>query len=193
MGPHAGLVTGVPDPTAWALGLRALALPGVVEIVPAAETVLVVCSAASALARARQRFAEVEPLASGAGAATVTIAVRYSGADLADVAARCAMTTDAVIAAHTGTEYVAAFCGFSPGFAYLTGLPAELHLPRRDTPRTRVPAGSVAIATAYSAVYPRESPGGWHLLGRTEAVLFDPTASAPALVRPGDRVRFEAQ
>lgn len=193
MGPHAALVSGVPDPAAWALGLRALRLSGVADIVPAAETVLVVCSDSLALSAARARFAEVRPLADDRGAKTVTIGVRYDGADLAAVAARCGMTTDEVVAAHSAVTYAAAFCGFSPGFAYLTGLPAGLHVPRRESPRTRVPAGSVAIATGYTAVYPRESPGGWHLLGTTARVVFDPNAGEPALIGPGDRVRFEAR
>jgi len=121
---------------------------------------------------------------------TVTIPVVYDGDDLADVARRCGMSVDAVVAAHTSTEFRAAFCGFAPGFAYLVGLPAALHLPRRDSPRTAVPAGSVAIAAEYSAVYPRSSPGGWHLLGRTECAMFDVARDSPAIVVPGDTVRF---
>ena len=120
----------------------------------------------------------------------VEIAVRYDGIDLDDVARRCDMTTDSVIELHTKTEFVVEFCGFSPGFAYLAGLPSALELPRRATPRTRVPAGSVAIAAQYSAVYPRESPGGWHLLGTTDHLLWDEHRRPPATLQPGTRIRF---
>ena len=89
----------------------------------------------------------------------------YDGEDLADVAAACGMSTDEVVRRHVAGRYTCAFCGFAPGFAYLTGLDPALHLPRRPTPRTRVPAGAVAIAAEYTAVYPSPSPGGWHLLG----------------------------
>ena len=95
-----------------------------------------------------------------------------------------------MIALHSGADYTVAFCGFMPGFAYMTGLPAALHLPRRATPRERVPVGAVAIAAEYAGVYPRESPGGWHLLGRTDAVLWDDGREPPALLPPGTRVRF---
>lgn len=187
MGPRAVLVEDVGDPAGWALGLRALALPGVVDVVPAAETVLVT----GAIEALLEHLADVEPSPPGAGGRLVTIPVRYDGADLGAVADAVGWSVDEVVAGHSGRVYTAAFCGFSPGFAYLTGLPAELQLPRRASPRTRVPAGSVAIAAGYSAVYPRESPGGWHLLGTTDATLFDPHSADPALIRPGDRVRFE--
>ena len=101
------------------------------------------------------------------------------------------MAVDAVVAAHAAATYTVAFCGFAPGFAYLTGLPAALRLPRRATPRPRVPAGSVAIAGELSAVYPTASPGGWHLLGRTDVALFDVDRDPPALLTPGTIVRFE--
>jgi len=120
----------------------------------------------------------------------VEIAVRYDGDDLDDVARACALTVEQVITLHSEAEYEVSFCGFAPGFAYLSGLPGELHLPRRSSPRTRVPAGSVAIAATYSAVYPRESPGGWHLLGTTTANLWDVSRDQPALLQPGMRVRF---
>jgi KipI family sensor histidine kinase inhibitor len=120
----------------------------------------------------------------------VEIEVDYDGADLDEVAAATGLSADEVVVAHAGTVFTVAFCGFAPGFAYLTGLPPELHLPRRSSPRTRVPEGSVAIADAFSAVYPRSSPGGWHLLGRTEARLWDLTRDVPGLLQPGDRVRF---
>jgi KipI family sensor histidine kinase inhibitor len=120
----------------------------------------------------------------------VEIAVRYDGADLAEVAHVCSLSVERVISLHSDADYAVSFCGFAPGFAYLTGLPSELHLPRRLSPRTRVPAGSVAIAATYSAVYPRESPGGWHLLGTTKETMWDVTRASPALLQPGMRVRF---
>lgn len=122
--------------------------------------------------------------------ADVVIPVSYDGADLADVAHSCGMSVDHVIESHITTDFTVAFCGFSPGFAYLTDLPDALHLPRRRTPRTRVPTGSVAIAEHYCAVYPRESPGGWHLIGRTDQIMFDPDHAEPALLSPGTTVRF---
>ncbi|HWL44159.1 MAG TPA: allophanate hydrolase subunit 1 [Ilumatobacter sp.] len=192
MGLGAVLVSGIDDPAGWALGLRRLRLEGVVDVVPAAETVLVTCTDATALAALHPNLDAVVPVAvDGSERPVVTIPVRYDGADLDDVAAVAGISVDDVVASHVGVEYVAAFCGFSPGFAYLAGLPSALHLPRRASPRARVPAGSVAIANGYSAVYPRASPGGWHLLGSTDAVLFDARAERPALVQPGDRVRFE--
>ncbi|HEY5665042.1 MAG TPA: allophanate hydrolase subunit 1 [Ilumatobacter sp.] len=193
MGPHAVLVDDLPgEPTAWGAGLRALGLDGVVDVVPAARTVLVRCTDRAALAGVLARLDEVAPadIAAAVGPVTV-IPVTYDGADLDDVAARTGLTTNEVIERHVGASYHVAFCGFAPGFGYLRGLPAELHLPRRMTPRTRVPAGSVAIAAEYSAVYPRQSPGGWHLIGRTELVVFDVDREPPALLVPGAAVRFE--
>lgn len=120
----------------------------------------------------------------------VEIPVVYDGPDLDEVARLTGLSPEEVIARHTGAEHVAAFIGFQPGFAYLTGGDTLLHVPRRDAPRTRVPGGTVAIAGPYSGVYPRESPGGWRLLGSTTALMFDPAREPPALLAPGDRVRF---
>ena len=116
--------------------------------------------------------------------------VVYDGADLEDVAQACELTIRDVIQLHSTADYTVAFCGFVPGFAYLVGLPELLQLPRRSTPRTRVPAGAVAIAAEFTGVYPRESPGGWHLLGRTGMPLWDDSRNPPALLAPGTRVRF---
>ena len=124
-------------------------------------------------------------------APSVILAVDYSGPDLDYVAQQCGLTGKEVVALHSGAKYVVEFCGFSPGFAYLTGLPAVLHLPRRATPRPRVPRGAVAIAAQYSAVYPRESPGGWHLLGVTDHELWNMTRDQPATLTPGTIVSFE--
>jgi KipI family sensor histidine kinase inhibitor len=121
----------------------------------------------------------------------ITIPVRYDGPDLDAVAAATSLSVDAAIAAHSSVEYFAYMLGFTPGFAYLGDLDPALRIPRRESPRTRVPAGAVAIAGAQTAVYPHETPGGWHLIGRTSLRMFDASRARPALVRPGDRVRFE--
>jgi KipI family sensor histidine kinase inhibitor len=168
-------------------------LPGVLDVVPGARTVLV-DGDPPGISRAalEAAIAAHDPAAGAAAGETghVELAVTYDGADLGDVAARAGLTTDEVVALHTGGEFVVAFCGFTAGFAYLTGLPPELRLPRLDEPRTAVPAGSVAIAEEFTGVYPRRSPGGWRLLGRTEADLWNTTRPAPALLTPGTRVRF---
>jgi KipI family sensor histidine kinase inhibitor len=123
-------------------------------------------------------------------ARTVEIPVTYDGVDLEEVAGLTGLTPDEVIAAHAGATYTAAFLGFAPGWAYLKGLDERLVVPRRASPRERVAAGTVAIAGPYSGVYPRDSPGGWRLLGHTDAVLFDPARTEPALIAAGDLVRF---
>jgi KipI family sensor histidine kinase inhibitor len=135
-------------------------------------------------------FAEVNIGAQEANSKVTEIPVRYDGDDLADVAERCSLSIDQVIALHGSVVFSVEFCGFSPGFSYLRGLPPQLHLPRRNSPRPRVPAGSVAIAAHYAAVYPSESPGGWHLLGTTNSRMWDITRDPPALLQPGQRVRF---
>ena len=125
----------------------------------------------------------------------VEIAVRYGGEygpDLDAVAHHAGLSTDEVAARHVAGEYTVAMLGFAPGFAYLLGLDAALHMPRRADPRTQVPAGSVAIGGAQTGIYPCELPGGWQLIGRTEDVLFDPYRSPPNQLAPGDRVRFVA-
>ena len=121
--------------------------------------------------------------------------VCYSGElapDLAEVAAACGLTEEEVVAAHTSRSYVVYLVGFSPGFPYLGDIDERIALPRRTVPRPRVPAGSVAIATHYTAVYPQDTAGGWHIIGRTPVRFFDSGASPPALVAPGDTVRFYA-
>lgn len=123
----------------------------------------------------------------------VEIPVRYDGPDLAEVAAAASLTTERVIAIHSGREYRVALLGFVPGFAYLGALDQALILPRRSAPRPKVPAGSVAIAGAQTGVYPATTPGGWHLIGRTTTRMFDPTRSPPSLLAVGDRVRFVAE
>ena len=165
--------------------LAAARLPGVVELVPAARTVLVVGDVPDL----EERLAGLRAGAGPVGP-EVDIPVTYNGPDLAAVARRAGLTEDEVVRRHAGAAYTVAFCGFAPGFGYLTGLPAELQVPRRDSPRTAVAAGAVGIAGEFTGVYPRRSPGGWQLLGRTDAVLWDADRDPPALLAPGTRVRF---
>lgn len=113
-----------------------------------------------------------------------------AGPDLAELAAMLGLGESEVVAEHAGALYTVAFLGFSPGFAYLLGLPEGLHAPRLATPRTRVPAGSVAIGGAFTGIYPRATPGGWRILGAASVVTFDPVADSPSLLQPGDRVKF---
>jgi KipI family sensor histidine kinase inhibitor len=120
----------------------------------------------------------------------VEIPCRYTGDDLAAVATAWRVSPAEVAQIHTAHTYRVAFCGFSPGFAYLSGLPSRFALPRRANPRTTVPAGSVAMAGTYTGVYPRPSPGGWQIIGYTDAVLWDAAKEPPALLSPGHRVRF---
>lgn len=162
------------------------------EIVPGAGTVLVdgvPDPDQLAAALAHRTPPAVRPVAV-APPRRVVIPVRYDGQDLDTVAGHWRMPPEAVMATHLATEFQVAFCGFAPGFGYLTGLPEELSVPRLDTPRPRVPAGSVALADRYTGIYPSESPGGWLLIGHTDVRLFDVTADPPALLVPGTAVRF---
>jgi len=178
------------DPAGLAAALRVLALADVVEIVPAATTVLLRHGAAADVAALSRALTTTEPLPSTAGAGEAVIDVVYDGDDLHDVADLVGLSPEAVVALHQAPSYEVAFCGFAPGFAYLRGLDPRLVVPRLAAPRIRVPAGSVAVADVWSAVYPRESPGGWRLLGRTDAMLWDSGRAEPALLAPGTRVRF---
>ena len=171
--------------------LEGAPLPGQRDLVPAARTVLVVLDRApTELDAAALRRLSPTAAPGGRAAAAVELPVVFDGADLADVAELTGRTVDEVVAALTAVEFTVAFCGFAPGFGYLTGLPEELHVPRRATPRTRVPAGSVGLAGPFAGVYPQASPGGWQLVGRTDAVLFDVDRDPPALLAPGTTVRF---
>jgi KipI family sensor histidine kinase inhibitor len=162
-----------------------------VEIVPAAATVLFDGVAdLPALARA---LAGWSPEAGVPEGELVELAVRYDGPDLASVAERWSVDVETAVERHTSIEYVAEFCGFAPGFSYLAGLPEELAVPRLDSPRSRVPAGSVGLAGTWCGVYPRPSPGGWLILGTTDTVLWDQDRDPPALLPPGTRVRFVAR
>ncbi|MFD7302504.1 MULTISPECIES: 5-oxoprolinase subunit PxpB [Streptomyces] len=162
------------------------------EIVPAARTVLLDGLTDPRRVAADLTAAEVPP-APPLAETVVRIPVRYDGPDLADVAAHWGVSPQEVARVHAGTEFRVAFCGFAPGFGYLTGLPPRYHVPRRATPRTAVPAGAVGLAGPYTGVYPRSSPGGWQLIGRTDAVLWDHARVPAALLAPGTRVRFVPQ
>lgn len=166
--------------------------PGVVDVVPAARTVLVVTDPAltslSAVATAvRRTTPRHEALGSGE---LVEIPVTYDGADLEEAARLLGCEAAELVRRHTSAEWSVAFCGFAPGFGYLTSRTWHEEVPRRSSPRKSVPTGSVALAGGFSGVYPRESPGGWQLVGRTDQVMFDPARDPAALLRPGTRVRF---
>lgn len=165
---------------------------GVGEVIVGAETVLVVADGPASLARILDTLETltVDSPRMANPHHEVEVRVRYDGADLQAVAEQVGLSVAEVIELHSGSGYRAAFLGFAPGFAYLAGLPESLRVGRRSEPRGAVPAGSVAIADAYSAVYPRSTPGGWNLLGTTDAVLWDPDRRPPALLAAGTRVRF---
>lgn len=172
--------------------LRAAPPPGVEDVVAGATTVLVILSSGRHLQQAEEairRGAMAAP-AVAREARWVDIPVVYDGVDLDELAGLAGTTPEGVAQLHAGATYTVAFLGFSPGFAYLAGAHPDLHVPRLATPRTVVPAGSVALAAGMTAVYPQPTPGGWRLIGRSDARLFDPGRAEPALLRPGDRVRF---
>jgi KipI family sensor histidine kinase inhibitor len=178
----------------WTAALREADLPGVIDIVPASRTVLIKLDGSRYQPVIRQRLETLrvtpDDAAAEPGDVDVVIDVVYDGADLGEVARITGLGEAGVIAAHTGAPWIVAFGGFSPGFAYLIGGDPRLEVPRRDDPRTRVPAGSVALAGEFSGVYPRESPGGWQLIGHTDAVLWDTDRREPALLTAGMTVQF---
>ena len=182
-----------------ARALQARPPRGVTEIVPAYTTLGVWFNplerdAADLAAELMETVGQSDgrPIGRADDGREVVIPVRYDGPDLADVASRLGVSTDDVIQRHTATEYRVYMLGFVPGFAFLGLLDPSLELPRRSSPRLRVPAGSVGIAGRQTAVYPLDTPGGWHLLGRTDLRMFDAHGDPPALLGVGDRVRFEA-
>jgi KipI family sensor histidine kinase inhibitor len=191
----ADAVLAEPDDPADVLGLADTASrwPDVQEVVPAARTVLLRADAA-ALAGVRRRLEGFRGTGHRhADRGEIVLDVVYDGADLADTAAGLGLDADGLVRAHSAGRYVVAFCGFAPGFAYLSGLPESLHVARHAEPRTRVPAGAVAIAGEFAGVYPRASPGGWRLLGHTDTALWDVRRDPPSPLVPGVRVRFRAQ
>lgn len=164
------------------------------DLVPAARTLLVVARPSTdldALARAViTAAATASRVSAEAHSPVVEILVRYDGPDLEEVARLTGLAVDEVVLAHTQTPWRVGFGGFAPGFAYLVHGDQRLRVPRRSEPRIRVPAGSVALAGEYSGIYPRESPGGWQLIGTTDAVLWDAERQPPALLVPGTVVHF---
>jgi allophanate hydrolase subunit 1 len=166
---------------------------GATDIVPAARTVLL-----DGLRDPGATAELVADLLAGAGPApgapavgrAVEVPVRYDGPDLVDVARQWGVAPEEVARIHRETEFVVAFCGFAPGFAYCTGLPDDLRVRRRTEPRPRVPAGAVALAGEFTGVYPTASPGGWQLIGSTDLPVWQPAAERPALLEPGTRVTF---
>jgi KipI family sensor histidine kinase inhibitor len=194
-GPRALLVelSGLESVLALHARLAADPLPGQLDVLAAASTVLVQCDTRAHAVAARDAVEQLELDHAPAGTGkTIEIPVTYDGEDLAEVARLTGLSPEGVVKAHTGQVWTAAFGGFAPGFAYLTGENGVLDVPRRATPRTAVPAGAVALAGGYSAVYPRKSPGGWQLIGHTGSVLWDVGRPSPALIRPQDLVRFVA-
>ncbi|MGN6334367.1 MAG: 5-oxoprolinase subunit PxpB [Motilibacteraceae bacterium] len=200
----AGLLVEVDDPAdvlALHLAVRDRMPPGVVDAVPAARTLLLhldpgltsprrVSEAVSELVSEvldRRRLPEPEP------GELVHVPVIYDGEDLQEVAALTGLAAEDVVSLHQESTWTVAFCGFAPGFGYLTGGDERLTVPRRAVPRTRVPAGAVGLAGPYSGIYPRSSPGGWQLIGRADVPVWDVEREPPALLRPGVRVRFVAQ
>nr|CEL15663.1 Allophanate hydrolase 2 subunit 1 [Kibdelosporangium sp. MJ126-NF4] len=169
-------------------------LPGLVELVPAARTVLAAFQpGCGGLARLQPVLDKIDLSARTVSEPReVVLPVHYDGPDLELVAQTAGTDVDGVVALHTDAQYRVAFCGFAPGFGYLVGLPDVLRQPRLDNPRKRVPPGSVGIAGEFTGAYPTASPGGWRLLGRTDATLFDSHRDPAALLAPGDLVRFEA-
>lgn len=186
---------------ALAADVKQTPLPGVRETVPSYSSLAVLMEprfaategAAEALSSALHKRLQELKMSERAAGRLITIPVCYGGADgpdLEEVAERTRLAADEVIALHSGAEYRVAMLGFLPGFPYLMGLDPRLAVGRKETPRVRVPAGSVAIGGSQTGVYPCDSPGGWQLIGRTQVGLFDADARPPALLAPGDRVRF---
>lgn len=197
------LTPAVPDRIAHlAAALTAGRPAGVADVLPAAETVLVTLDQRASAPRVRRELERIVTEVSAADSGDVSratspraidpvrIPVHYDGPDLAAVAGMLQLRPAEVVAAHTGVVWHCAFVGFAPGFGYLAAPDGRLAVPRRATARTRIPAGAVGLAGGYSAVYPRETPGGWQLIGRTELDMWDPERDPPALVRAGTRVRF---
>jgi KipI family sensor histidine kinase inhibitor len=172
--------------------VRAAGIVGVTDITPAYASFAVFFDVERTTYRDVARAVEAVRESDGGptGGREHRIPVRYDGIDLADVARRTGLSEGEVIERHAAITYTVYCLGFVPGFGYLGDLDVRLVLPRRDEPRRRVPAGSVAIAGTQTAVYPLETPGGWHLIGRTSMAMFDPSADPPARLSAGDRVRF---
>ena len=174
--------------------LDAAPLPGVVDLVPAISTLLIrLDPARTTVAEVAAGVRAVEPRRpADREAGRVEVPVHYDGEDLDAVGEVTGLGRQGVIAAHTGQVWTVAFAGFAPGFGYLSGEDERLRVPRRDEPRTRVPAGAVGLADRFGGIYPRPSPGGWQLIGHTDLAIWDLSRDPPALLRPGVQVRFVA-
>ncbi len=184
-------LSGTQDVLALQALLLETPLAGQQDVLAAAETVLVKADSPASARRIAARLLQLDltaPVQLDGG--LVVIETVYDGEDLAEVGRLTGLGTDGVIAAHSGQVWTVAFAGFAPGFGYMVGDNQQLEVPRRSSPRTAVPAGSVALAGNYSAVYPRRSPGGWQLIGRTNARMWDLDREQPALAAPGHRVQF---
>lgn len=169
-------------------------LVGVVDIIPAAETIMLTVDPAQLPPAQAAEVIKALPVSDSASAlappTTVEIPVTYDGVDLTDIARALEVTTQELIAIHTSTQWIAAFGGFAPGFMYLTAANYPLQVPRRSSPRTGIPAGSVGLAGSYSAVYPQQSPGGWQIIGTTREIMWESNRDRPSLIQPGDAVQF---
>lgn len=177
----------------FAAAVRALQLPGIVQVVPTYRSAMIeydpLLWPSDMLDEHLAPLLAMEGDAEGEGR-QMEIPTLYKGEDLADVAQHTGLSEEEVVARHAGALYTVYCVGFAPGFAYLGGLPPELATPRLSSPRTKVPAGSVAIGGQQTGVYPSDSPGGWRIIGQTYRQLFDPSRTEPSLLRAGDRVRF---
>jgi KipI family sensor histidine kinase inhibitor len=189
-GPSAWLADDIVDPATWAAALEAMGVPGIEEIIPAETTVVVRCARDHHHAVGKMIDLVVPSSGETRRIPPLTIDVVYDGADIVELANAAQMSAADVVRLHSTGSYEVAFCGFSPGFGYLRGIDASLHVPRRPTPRTSVPAGSIGVAAGYTCVYPSASPGGWYLIGHTTASLWDASRTPPALLAPGRSVRF---
>ncbi|WIB42107.1 allophanate hydrolase subunit 1 [Curtobacterium sp. MCLR17_058] len=182
------------DVVAFRAGLAQATLPGLTEVVSGARTLLLRFDPTTTDAgRLRSELAQVDPVSAALEAQDtepLVIPVTYDGEDLDTVTEVTGMRHDELVAWHTGQLWTSAFCGFAPGFSYLTRSDRPLDLPRRSTARTAVPSGAVALAGEFSAVYPRTSPGGWQLIGRTEVPMWSLERTPPALAPAGTLVRF---
>ena len=174
------------------LSLRVAPLPGVVQTIPGAASLLVECASVEAARDAQRVLASRAAIRVERDAREHVVEVTYDGPDLEVVARHAGLSVDEVVDLHSSAVCSVALTGFAPGFAYLAGLPAVLATPRRADPRPSVPAGSVAIGGPWTGVYPRRGPGGWNLLGTTSAALWDLSRETPAVLQVGDTVRFRA-
>ena len=192
-GDRAVLIDVADSAAAQELASRLRGGEGILDVIPAARSVVVTFltpPGEDEFALLTDRLSTRQVATRDLSQRLVEIPVIYDGEDLASVAAVTGLSPAQVAQLHSSVTYRAAFAGFAPGFVYLEGLPEILHLPRRSSPRTSVPRGALAMAAHYTAIYPRSSPGGWHLIGHTQVEMFDPSNERPAVIEPGDTVRF---